>query len=142
MGSPRRFVKEHRNSPGIQITQEALDRFKAKLNPHDIWVDYDGEIDTLFIYGTGEPVRGICVEIMDNTYVIVEPVNHEIVGFQVETWEKEFVPAHTELKATWSTIKASLTPEDSWSQLLRMITPYFIFLFNAPPPNNHSLQPA
>ena len=111
-------------------------------NPGNLWVNYDAETDSLILYLTGKPVRGVHVWLQDDIYLIVDPVTNAIVGMYVEAWERSFVPAHADLQQTWRQIKPTIVP-DGWSQLLRMLA-LWLFLIMQPPGNGgqSTLQPA
>lgn len=110
--------------------------------PTNVWANYDAETDSMIIYLTGKPVRGIQVYLHDNIYAIVDPASQQVIGMYVEAWERSFVPAHLEVQEMWRQVKPSFAPEIGWNQLLRALA-LWIFLLVGPEANapQQSLRP-
>ena len=98
-------------------------------DPNALWVDYDQDTDSMVIYLTGRPVRGVTVYLDDDIYVIADPGTGEIVGFQVDAWERSFLPRHTDLKLVWPEIKQTISPEEGWSEPLKVYLLFAVMLF-------------
>jgi hypothetical protein len=103
--------------------------------PTNVWANYDAETDSMIIYLTGKPVRGVQVYLHDDIYAIVDPATRHIIGMYVEAWERSFVPAHPDIQEMWRQVKPSVAPEIGWNQLLRAIA-LWIFLLLSPEANN------
>ena len=114
------------NSP-IQINR--LDT--ETIDPNKLWVHYDDEADSLVIYLTGRPVRALSVLLDDDTYVKINPKTGEIVGFHIEAWERQFVPAHPDIQMSWNKLDPSASAEPEWSHIFHMLALWLIFLFKA-----------
>ena len=112
------------------------------IDPSKIWANYDPETDSLVIYLTGKPQPAVSVYSSNNIYVMVDPATHTVVGFHVEKWERKFVPAHADIEAVWEPIKNSLTAEQHWSYLLKMLALWTIFTLKANNRVTPVLQPA
>lgn len=97
--------------------------------PQQVWANYDAETDSLLLYLTGKPVRGVHVWLDNNIYVIVDPTTHATVGMYFEAWESSFVPAHADVEQMWRDTKATIAPEKGWSQVLRAIALWLVMLF-------------
>jgi hypothetical protein len=96
--------------------------------PSTVWANYDQETDSMIVYLTGKPVRGIHVWLQDGVYVIVDPATEKVVGMQVEAWEKSFVPAHEEIRKMWSELRPVFARDVGWSYLLRAIALWLVML--------------
>ena len=93
--------------------------FDETLDPKNIWANYDNESDSFILYTTGQPRGGVHVYMGDDMYAIVDRKTKKAIGFYIEHWERDFVPAHKELKEAWAGLKPE--PHDTWIMLLRMI---------------------
>ena len=122
---------------------------RVKLTPPDqwpqpqkVWANYDAESDSLILYLTGKPVRGVQVWIEGDVYLIVEPTTHEMVGMYFGAWERSFVPAHADVEQMWREFKTTLVPDVGWNQVLRAIALWIVMIFLAQANStDHSLQP-
>ncbi len=111
--------------------------------PTNVWANYDAETDSMILYLTGKPVRGVQVYLRDDIYAIIDPDTYNVVGMYVEAWERSFVPAYPDVQEMWRQVKPSFAPEIGWNQLLRAMA-LWIFLLLGPEANNpqRSLRPA
>ena len=91
------------------------------ISPDNVWVNYDGESDNFIIYFSKKPIPGISYYISDNLLAITPLDSHEVIGFQIEAWEREYVPMCPELTAWWPTAKHTLVGERAWSPWLIMM---------------------
>jgi hypothetical protein len=73
----------------------------------------------MVIYLATQPVRGVTIYLDNDTYVIVKPGTGEIIGFQVDAWERSFLLKHKDLQAVWPEIKQTISPEEGWSEPLK-----------------------
>lgn len=124
--------------PAIDI---ALAAHWPAPKPDNIWANYDADTDSLILYLTGKPVRGIHVWLGDGVNVIVAPDTHQVVGLYIEAWERQFVPEHVEIQQVWPDIKPT-TQQHGWSQLLRMLAVWLFLIFQPPPDDASTPQPA
>src|SRR5688500_18154331 len=70
-------------------------------DPSKIWANYDKETDSFILYTTGKPRGGIHVWVGDDMYVIVDRITRKAIGLYVEHWERNFVPAHKDIRELW-----------------------------------------
>ena len=126
-----KVTAEWRQSPHVQVNPLLIDT----IDQERLWVHYDDEADSMVIYITGSPVFAVSVEIEDDTYIKVDPVTNNIVGFHVEAWTRHFLPNHPDLQAVWQTIETTSPPSPKWNPLLRMVALWMIFMLKS----EHSL---
>ncbi len=112
-------------------TPELIPPDPKTINPDNVWVDYDVESDILVIYLTKKPVPGVSYHIGNNLIAITPFDSNTIIGFQIEAWEKEFVPSQEQLAERWPNIRRSLSAERTWSPMLvlmalLLLTGYFL----------------
>jgi hypothetical protein len=96
--------------------------------PSTVWANYDQETDSMVVYLTGKPVRGIHVWLQNGVYAIVDPGTEKVVGMQVEAWEQSFVPAHKEIREMWQELRPVFAREVGWNYLLRAIALWLVIL--------------
>jgi hypothetical protein len=122
--------------------QMPVTEFEQWPAPASVWANYDADTDSMIMYLTGKPVRGVHVYLHDDIYAIVDPETQHVVGMHVEAWERSFVPAHPDLQEMWRQVKPNVAPEVGWNQLLRAMALWIFMLFH-PESNNsqHSLRP-
>lgn len=96
--------------------------------PESLWSNYDAETDSLILYLTGKPVRGVHVWFGEGVNVIVDPATHDVVGLYIEAWERQFLPSHPDIQQMWGDIKPT-TLSTGWSHLLRMLALWLFILF-------------
>lgn len=112
------------------------------IDPAQIWARYDSESDHVIIYFNGRPQPAVSVYTEDNLYVMVAPDSHQIVGLQVENWERSFVPAHKELQTVWSQLKQVLETEQPVNALLQMLALWTVSVLQNTNGMTPALQPA
>lgn len=93
--------------------------FSEAPDPKQIWANYDSESDSFILYTIGKPRGGIHVYVGDDMYAIVDRKTKKAIGFYVENWERNFVPAHKELQEAWAGIKPN--SQETLIMLLRML---------------------
>ena len=74
--------------PRMQMSEPARWRKPTKMS----WANYDADTDSMIMYLTGRPVRGVQVYLRDDIYAIVDPDTHNVVGMYVDAWESQFRP--------------------------------------------------
>lgn len=114
-------------APRIDVNFDSL-----KINvaePGRLWVDYDPDTDSMLIYTDGKPSRSVSVYLDNNIYVLVDPVNRHVLGFQVELWERNFLPQHADLQLIWPQIKQTIACDDGWSEQLKVYLMFVVMLF-------------
>lgn len=142
-------------APRKRITVEELmgdtDQFEfdasplESIRPDDIWANYDAQSDSLIVYITGKPVPGVNVWLLDNQYVVVDPDTRKIIGFYIEAFESEYVQSSDELRESWIPVKESLSPQEGWNQLLRVLAFWMIVMLTTVKGDStqgNSFQPA
>jgi|SRR4051812_48526695 len=109
------------------------------ISPDNVWVNYDGESDTFIIYLNKKPIPGISYYLTNNLLAITPLESNEVVGFQVEAWEREYVPKHETLASWWPTTKHTLIGNRSWSPWLVMLALVFLLGYVFEPKENEQL---
>jgi len=71
---------------------------RLKEQPTEIWVDYDREIDTFYLFLAKQPQPSIAHYAKDGCYLLFDPDSREIIGFQIEHFVRVFLPKHEELQ--------------------------------------------
>lgn len=128
-----------------KVTEQMATRRRMQVNPlvvdtidqEKLWVHYDDEADSMVIYITGAPVFAVSVYVDDDTYIKVNPTTGDIVGFHVEAWTQNFLPAHPELQAVWQKLQPVADTTPDWTTVLRMVALWIIFVFKS----DHFLRP-
>jgi hypothetical protein len=100
------------------------------VDPNSLWVDYDRDTDSIIIYLTGKPVRCASVYVDDNIYALADPATGDIVGFQVDAWERSFLPRHPDLQLVWPQIKKTIAPDEGWSEQLKVYLMFTALVFS------------
>lgn len=101
------------------------------IDQNKLWVHYDPEADSIVIYLTGAPVRAVSVHMGNNTYLKVNPKSGDVVGFHIEAWAQDFVPAHPEIQTVWNKLQPKFEPAFDWNHLLRILALWVIFIFKS-----------
>lgn len=91
------------------------------ISPDNVWVNYDRESDTFIIYLSKHPVPGVSYYITENLLAITPLDSNEVIGFQVDAWEREYIPQHSQLASWWPTTKHTLEGARTWSPWLIML---------------------
>ena len=112
------------------------------IDPSQLWVNYDAESDSVVIFLTGTPQPSVSIYTDNGLYVMVDPKDRKLIGFQVENWEKVFVPAHAEIQAAWSPIKKTKSNTKPWETLMRMLALWTIFVLRSESDASSAMQPA
>jgi hypothetical protein len=98
--------------------------YLERQDPAQAEMSYQQEIDTLFI--RLDPFGGLHVAcyLDDGVYALYDPETREVVGFQVENWEKTFLNVlHTDLKRYWPLPSDPDKDKGYIMQLVREYTP-------------------
>lgn len=121
-----------------QTTYQTIENIK----PENIWANYDDTSDSLIVYITGKPVPS-SVDWLDNLTGVLLDDNDTVVGFQIDHFERSWLPSHGEVAKSWPAVRRSMINE-SWSGLLRLIaTAIFILMMHFNQDDNHiALSPA
>lgn len=69
----------------ITIPESVKDYFPQKLNPSQLWVNYDPSADSLTVYFTDTPVPSVWEDTDDYVYIGFSPENETLVtGVMIE----------------------------------------------------------
>lgn len=69
----------------ITIPESVKDYFPQKLNPSQLWVNYDPSADSLTVYFTDSPVPSVWEDTDDYVYIGFAPGNETLVtGVMIE----------------------------------------------------------
>ena len=112
------------------------------IDPSQIWARYDGEADSVVIYLTSVPQLSVSVYVDNDLYLMVSPRDRKLIGFQIENWERSFVPAHADIQAVWAPVKLVQSNPQPWETLMRMIGLWTIFVLRAEIGPAAVMQPA
>lgn len=66
------------------------------------YMSYDEEFDALVLLAVEPESDLIAHYVDDHVALLYEEASREIVGLQVENFERSFVPKHADLKKTWT----------------------------------------
>jgi hypothetical protein len=76
--------------------------FVERQDPAQVQLDYDREIDTLFL-DLGAPKGPRTTRyIADGVHIVYDPTTREVVGFRVEYWRQVFLRLHPDLRWPWT----------------------------------------
>lgn len=65
-------------------------------------LDYDREIDTLFLDLDAPKGPRTTRYIADGVHIVYDPTTREVVGFRVEYWRQVFLRLHSDLRWPWT----------------------------------------
>jgi len=66
-----------------------------------VYLRYDSDVDTLMLMFISPDKETVVHYIDDNTALLYEPGSREIVGIQIEAFERSFLPQHTGVEQVW-----------------------------------------
>lgn len=118
--------------PPVSIDMSIL----HEVDPTNMWVDYDSYVDSLIVFFAKEPVESDNVYFASGLSYLVESDGTKLVGYEIEAFEKSFLPKHPDIYAIWVTLKPSLDQKRQLAQSLGHLLPS---LFAGQPT---ALQPA
>jgi hypothetical protein len=138
------------DAPTVKELLGDIPAMHFEWNPHDmpdpskIWANFDKDSDSFILYTIGKPKSGVKVWVGDDIYVIVDRVSRKAIGLYVENWERNFVPAHEEIRVLWEGLNPNPIPlETAWISLLRMMALWIILSLRAEGEGySANLQPA
>jgi hypothetical protein len=90
-------------------------------DPDRVTMSYNREIDTLFIRLDAFGGLHVACYLDDGVYALFDPETMEVVGFQVENWEKAFLNIHPDLKQFWPT---SPEPQEEMGYIVDIVKRY------------------
>lgn len=77
--------------------------YVEQQDPERAQMYYDRELDTLYIRLDAFGDLHVAHYLDDGVYALFDPETMEVVGFQVENWERVFLNClHPDLKRVWS----------------------------------------
>ncbi len=79
-------------------------------------MDYDVELDTVFLFLGGCPVSHVAHYIGDGLHELRAPGDWALVGYMVEDWQTRFVPKHPELAS--GVLSIDIGGDDDGCQIL------------------------
>lgn len=100
-----------------------------KSEPKQLHIDYDRQLDTLFLFlGNGPAPECVARYLRDGVYALFDPGTMQVVGFQVEDWQTLFLKREPALMATWKKSKwfaqPPARPVDVRRGVYRFIVPF------------------
>jgi uncharacterized protein YuzE len=100
--------------PSAEIPRPRLDA----LPPPDLWsVKYERRSDTLHIQTT-PPRAALSVDVDGELWVRVDPANGEVVGFEIEDFERAFLVRHPDIAASWRQARRKSGQSAEWRDWL------------------------
>ncbi|RLF31626.1 MAG: hypothetical protein DRN08_07660 [Thermoplasmata archaeon] len=72
-----------------------------KANPGEYGMDYDRDLDTLFIYRGAKPNLAACHYLEDGVYALYDPTTLQVFGFQIEEFERLFIVRYAAIGDAW-----------------------------------------
>jgi hypothetical protein len=94
------------------LTQYIADKQKPRF------VDYDEEMDNLYILFVVDPSIPVVLHPMnDSLSVVFDPENLEVVGLEINEFTKEFISRNTSFKKAWQSPKCY----DSYGEFVQAI---------------------
>jgi hypothetical protein len=99
-----------------------------KTRPGDYIIDYDRDLDTLFIYWKAKPDLAAHRYLKDGVYALYDPATLRVLGFQIEEFERLFIVRYAIIGDAWR--KTSLfwrtrTRKELIQALLKTIAGFF-----------------
>jgi len=70
---------------------------RLKGRPAYLYVDYDPELDTLYLFLAAEPQPSIAYYTDEGCYMLYDPDSLEIIGLQIENWVRVFLREHADM---------------------------------------------
>jgi hypothetical protein len=99
------------------------------IRPDNVWVNYEVDTDTFIVYLSQQPAPGVSHYITENLMAITPLDSNEVIGFQIEGWEGEYLLTQPKLAEWWPSFKQSLAGDKSWSPQLIIMA--WLLLFSA-----------
>ena len=73
----------------------------AESKPHTLYFQYDKEADILILQFVPREVKTVVHYVDDHVALLYQAQDLEIVGLQVEAFERSFLPNHEEVRRLW-----------------------------------------
>ena len=107
------------------------------LDARKHWVmEYDKALDTLYLH-PGKPKPGLGVG-NRGIWIQVHPTTGEIVGLQIEDFQKVFLAQHPDFANAWKQMKSKATPQAQKETWLEVLVKFIRGLMDG---NGHPQQP-
>ncbi len=110
--------------PPVRLTMPSAEQIASG----ETWVDYDEESDSFLIYFGAQPVAGVHYDIDHDVTAIADPVTGQIVGIEIEAWERQFIGQFVDLNRVWPDFKSTISPDQGCSHPLRYLGVFVLFL--------------
>lgn len=72
-----------------------------EAQPNDYIMDYNRDLDTLFIYWRAKPDLAVCHYLEDGVYALYDPRTLRVLGFQIEEFERLFIVRYEVIGDAW-----------------------------------------
>jgi hypothetical protein len=72
-----------------------------EAQPTDYIINYDRDLDTLFIYWKAKPDLAAHRYLKDGVYALYDPATLRVLGFQIEEFERLFVVRYAIIGDAW-----------------------------------------
>lgn len=100
-----------------------------KARPGDYIMDYDRELDTLFIYWKEKPELAAHRYLQDGVYALYDPTTLQVIGFQIEEFERLFIVRYEDIGDAWPRTHLfwlTRTKKELIQALFKIIADFFI----------------
>jgi hypothetical protein len=84
----------------------------AKSKSQSLFVSYDKEFDALTLQVVPPEVETVVHYVDDNVALLYRPADLEVVGLQVESFERSFLPRHESVRKVWKLSDACADLDD------------------------------
>jgi hypothetical protein len=112
--------------PTVRLTMPSAETIATG----ETWVDYDRESDSFIIYFSAQPARGVHYDIDHDVTAIADPVTGQVLGIQIEAWERQFIHQFVDLNRVWPEFKSTISPGKNWSHPLRHLGVFVLSLLS------------
>lgn len=96
--------------PLMSIDELKMDRLQREGRAEPFLVRYHNGLDALIIYMIESENSPVVFYLDENLGVLLDPKTKEIVGLQIEGFQKSFLPRHTTVRTPWQ--RHHKRPED------------------------------
>ena len=70
-------------------------------HPETLTTRYDQNLDTFFVHVGPQARPGVSLYLNDEIYIRYDPQTGEVIGLQVENWERVFLKHHPQAASQW-----------------------------------------
>ncbi len=93
----------------------------ARTQTHQTYVNYDDDFDALMILVVPPDSETVVHYLDEHVGLLYRPEDREIVGLQIESFERRFVRAHASVQRVWKLSEAVGKEIDSLGDMMLMV---------------------